>query len=103
MGQLRRVAATRRLPAACEARLLDGFDVALGDDDACFDSEALIAHAQGAEALIVSATERMDRATIEALPAGLKVIATVSVGYEHIDLAAARAAGIRVTNTPDVL
>jgi lactate dehydrogenase-like 2-hydroxyacid dehydrogenase len=45
----------------------------------------------------------VDSACINALPPSVKVIATFSVGYDHIDLAAARARGIVVTNTPGVL
>ena len=44
-----------------------------------------------------------DAALIAALPASVKVIATFSVGYDHVDIAAARARGIAVVNTPDVL
>lgn len=46
---------------------------------------------------------RFDRATIEGLPPSVKAIATYSVGYDHIDLAAARDRGIAVFNTPGVL
>lgn len=46
---------------------------------------------------------RFDRATIEGLPASVKAIATYSVGFDHIDLAAARDRGIAVFNTPGVL
>ena len=54
-------------------------------------------------ALLVSTRTRLDAAAIAQLPSQLKIIATCSVGSEHIDLAAARARGLIVTNTPDVL
>ncbi len=97
------VAVTRRLPPACEARLAARFDVRLGDDAAVFTPEVLASHAAGAAALIVTPSEAVNAAAIAALPASVKVISTNSVGFEHIDLAAARARGLRVGNTPDVL
>ena len=47
--------------------------------------------------------DRLDAAAIAALPAGLRVIGTFSVGIDHIDLDAAARAGPAVVNTPDVL
>lgn len=56
-----------------------------------------------APALLVTSRARLDADVIGRLPGGLRVIATFSVGYDHIDIAAAQARGIVVTNTPDVL
>jgi hydroxypyruvate reductase len=55
------------------------------------------------KAVLISSRIRFDAAAIEQLPANVRLIATCSVGYEHIDLAAAAARGIFVTNTPDVV
>ena len=54
------------------------------------------------EALVCVLTDAIDRAVIDAAQK-LKVIANVAVGYNNIDVAAARSRGIVVTNTPDVL
>ena len=67
------------------------------------DEIAQQAHALGAEALMVMAMDRIDARLIGALPDGVRVIATYSVGHDHIDLEAARARGIAVLSTPDVL
>jgi len=56
----------------------------------------------GADALVCVSTDRIDAPVIDAA-SHLKVIATVAVGYDNIDVAHARARGIVVTNTPDVL
>jgi len=56
----------------------------------------------GADALVCVSTDRIDAPVIDAA-SHLKVIATVAVGYDNIDVAQARARGIVVTNTPDVL
>ena len=56
-----------------------------------------------APALLVAGQVKLGAAEIARLPQGLRVIATYSVGYDQIDVAAARARGLIVTNTPDVL
>lgn len=97
------IAITRRMPAACEERLAARYAVRLGDDETAFTTETLARQADGADAFIVTPSEVLDAAAIAALPASVKVLSTISVGYEHIDLGAARDRGLRVTNTPDVL
>lgn len=97
------VAATRRLVKPAEDRLAARFQFRAGDDDATFTPALVAKMAEGAAALVCTPTEPVNAETIAMLPAGLKVISTASVGFEHIDLAAAKARGIRVTNTPGVL
>ncbi len=57
---------------------------------------------QTADGLVCLLTDRVDTAVLDAAP-HLKMIANVAVGYDNIDLAAATARGILVSNTPDVL
>jgi len=64
---------------------------------------ALARHAEGADGLLVAPGNAVTAETIAALPASLRIIATFSVGFEHIDVVAAKARGLVVTNTPDVL
>ena len=94
---------TRKYPAAVEARINAGYDARLNQDDSLYDADALIVGAQGADGLLVTITDRLTAQIIGDLPDSVRVIATFSVGYEHIDVAAAQARGIVVTNTPDVL
>lgn len=63
----------------------------------------LLDAADGADALLVTTSDRLDRSFFERLPPSIKVISTISVGTDHIDIKAARAAGIPVGHTPDVL
>src|SRR5690606_1574595 len=71
-------------------------DEPIGDD--------LEGWARGSDAVLVMATDRLDRARLQALAAaGVRAIGTYSVGYDHIDLEAATACGLPVFNTPDVL
>lgn len=93
----------RRFTPAVESALQARFALQVNDDDAILPSAEIARRAEGCELLFVSATEAVDAAAIAQLAPTLRVIATLSVGHDHIDLAAARAAGVRVLNTPDVL
>ncbi len=97
------VAATRRLVKPAEDRVAARFEFRAGDDDAVFTPALVAKVAEGAVALLCTPTEPINAEAIAMLPPSLKVLSTVSVGFEHIDLAAAKARGIRVTNTPGVL
>lgn len=79
-----------------------GFTVHAHQADNALQGEQLVAWAQDAEALLISASSRIDAAMLDQLP-NLKVIANIGVGYNNIDVAAATARGIPVSNTPDVL
>ena len=92
---------TRRLPPAVEARAAAEFDARLTASD--LPMPDVLAQAEGADAILTCPGDTFDAALIAALPAGVKVIGTFSVGFDHIDIAAAAARGIAVCNTPDVL
>ena len=94
---------TRRLPQAVEARAARDYDARLNAEDTHRTSADVVRMAQEADAVLCCPAERLDAAAIAALPGTVKVIGTFSVGYEHIDIAAAHARGITVVNTPDVL
>jgi lactate dehydrogenase-like 2-hydroxyacid dehydrogenase len=96
---------TRRFPDAVEARAARDYAVTANADDALWaaDGQELARRAAGASGILCAAGDALDAATIAALPESLKVIATFSVGTDHIDLKAAAARGILVANTPDVL
>lgn len=66
-------------------------------------ADALAAGFAGARAAVVTLTERVDAALLDAAGPALQVVANVAVGYDNIDVAAATAAGVTVTNTPGVL
>ena len=97
-----RLLITRRVfPEVVEA-LSSAYEVETNPDDAFWTPEETRAKAAGCDALYVVATDRVDAALLEACPR-LKIVATGSVGYNQIDVAACTARGIAVTNTPDVL
>lgn len=97
------VLVTRRLTPAVEARLRRDYDARLNESDAIFTPERLVAAAQGADALLVAATDSVGPAVISNLPDSVRAIATFSVGYNHIDIEGCKKRGICVTYTPDVL
>jgi lactate dehydrogenase-like 2-hydroxyacid dehydrogenase len=92
---------TRRLPASIEALAGQEFDARLTPSDVAITD--LVAQAAGADAVLCCPGDMLDAKTVAALPASVKVIGTFSVGYDHIDVAAVKARGIRLCNTPDVL
>ncbi len=97
------VLVTRKLPEAVEARLKRDYDARLNREDRVYSSEQLIDLAAGATAIIPCHTEKLTAGVIERLPASVRAICSFSVGFDHIDLDAAKARGIIVTNTPEVL
>lgn len=64
--------------------------------------DALVQRVRGKQGLVCVFTDAVSADVLDAAP-GLKVIATLGVGYNNIDVTAARARGIVVTNTPDVV
>ena len=97
-----RVIVTRRLMPSVEARMAELFEVVPSSDDHPMGRDELIAAMRDADVLVPTVTDRIDRAMIEAAGARIGLIANFGAGIEHIDLAAARAAKIIVTNTPGV-
>jgi len=97
------VLVTRRLPQAVEDRLRRDYDARLNDADEIYSSDRLVELASDAAAVIPCHTEKLTADVIARLPESVRAICSFSVGYDHIDLAAAKARGILVTNTPDVL
>jgi lactate dehydrogenase-like 2-hydroxyacid dehydrogenase len=93
---------TYRLTDEVEERIARDF-VSRYPQGAPFTTEELLAAAEGADALLVTSVNKLDASFFARVPSSVKVIATFSVGYEHIDLAAAAARKIAIGNTPGVL
>jgi lactate dehydrogenase-like 2-hydroxyacid dehydrogenase len=91
------------LPQAVEDRLRRDYEPRLNPEDRFYSSDELIERAQGADALLPCHTEHLSAEVIARLPDSVRAIANFSVGVDHVDLEAAKARGIIVTNTPDVL
>ncbi len=97
-----RVFITKRIfPEAVEF-LQRSFDVDYNGTDRVLPADELVERARGCQALVSQLTDRLDAGVLGRLE-GLRIIANVAVGYDNIDVAAATARGIAVTNTPGVL
>ncbi|MBM3595496.1 MAG: D-glycerate dehydrogenase [Alphaproteobacteria bacterium] len=97
-----RVIVTRRLLPANHARMAELFDAAFNEDDAPMSREQLVAAMQACDILVPTVTDRIDAEIIAAAGERLGLIASFGAGFEHIDMAAANARGIMVSNTPGV-
>jgi glyoxylate reductase len=97
------VVITRKLPDPVETRMRELFDARLNLDDTPMTQPQLVAAMREAEVLVPTVTDRIDEALIAQAGEQLKLIANYGTGVDNIDVQAAAAKGITVTNTPNVL
>jgi glyoxylate reductase len=98
-----RIFVTRRLPESIETRMAALFDAEINAGDTPLGSDELVARLADKQVLVSTITDRIDADLIARLPPGLRLIAQFGNGFDNIDLEAAWAAGLTVTNTPSVL
>lgn len=94
---------SRRLVPDVENLMREKFALRVNQSDQVLSPEDLIANAQGAQVLVVTPTERVTHVVLKKLSTHLRILATFSVGHDHLDLAAAKALNIKVLYTPEVL
>jgi glyoxylate reductase len=97
------VIVTRRLPAPVEARMGELFDVRFNADDRALSRAELAEAMRACDILVPTVTDAIDAELIGAAGGDLQLLANFGTGVDHIDLRAARARDIMVTNTPGVL
>ena len=85
------------------AKLEAASDVDLYVGSSAISREELLRRVKGVDAIVCLLTEAIDAAVLDAAGPQLRIVANVAVGYNNVDVAACRARGIAVTNTPDVL
>ena len=93
---------SRTLPDGALALIPKDFQVDIHEGSDALPKAELIARLRDRRGLVCQITDAIDDEVLSAAP-GLKVVANVAVGYNNIDVAAARRRGVVVTNTPDVL
>jgi glyoxylate reductase len=98
-----KVVVTRKLPEPIEARMGELFDVQLNETDQPMSPAALALALGEADVLVPTITDRIDARLLEAAGPNLRMIANFGAGVDNIDVAAANAKGLVVTNTPGVL
>ncbi len=99
----KKIFVTRRLLKENEEKLKDLFDVTLNKDDKIYTPQEIIDGSKNYDGILSSVTDPINADTISKLSNSIKIIANGAVGFGNIDIQAAKAKGIIVTNTPDVL
>jgi lactate dehydrogenase-like 2-hydroxyacid dehydrogenase len=98
-----RILVTRRWPSQVEAVLSERFDTTLNSDDIALDAgqlhEALLAY----DAVLPTVSDKLPAAIFDGGTIWTKILGNFGVGFNHIDVAAAKAKGVVITNTPGVL
>ena len=97
-----RVIVTRALSPSIQQRMGELFDCRFNDSDEPMNRDALIDAMRDCDVLVPTVTDRIDAAMLEAAGDRMRLIANFGAGTDHIDLAAAAARKITVTNTPSV-
>jgi len=98
-----KVILTRKLPETIETRMRELFDTTLNDSDEALSRDELEIAVKTADVLVPTVTDKVDADLMAKAGSQLRLIASFGTGVDHIDLAAAKARGITVTNTPGVL
>jgi lactate dehydrogenase-like 2-hydroxyacid dehydrogenase len=97
------VVVTRRLPSEVEDELARDFDARLNRDDRPLGPAGLQDALRSADALLCTVTDRLTAEVLNAEPLRTRMLANFGVGFNHIDVNAAKARGLTISNTPDVL
>jgi lactate dehydrogenase-like 2-hydroxyacid dehydrogenase len=98
-----KVIVTRRWPAQVEAELKNNFDVDLNATDQPLSEAELKDAFKNADAVLPTVTDAINREVLSAEPLRARLVGNFGVGYNNIDVEAAKARGLVVTNTPEVL
>ena len=98
-----KILVTRKMTDEAETKLAESFDVTFNKEDKPIPYEELINLANKYDGLIVSGWDKFDENFFNQMNGTLKIIATFSVGYDHIDIKVAKEKNIIITNTPNVL
>ncbi|HEY3449844.1 MAG TPA: D-glycerate dehydrogenase [Myxococcales bacterium] len=102
MGTLPRLFLSRPLPEPALGLLAGKVELSAGPATGAVTRESFLAGAQDADAVVSLLSDRIDAELFARCPR-LKVVSNYAVGFNNMDLAAADAAGVWLTNTPDVV
>ncbi len=99
-----KICITRKIPnRGIEMLQEKGYELAINQQSRPLTREELIEKGKGADAVLSQLTDKIDAAVMDGWEGSVKIIANYAVGYDNIDVKAAKERGIIVTNTPDVL
>ena len=100
---MKKIFVTRKLLKENEDKLSELFETKLNLDDKIYSAQEIIEGSKDCDGILSSVTDPINSDTISKLSSSIKIIANGAVGFGNIDFKVARAKGISVTNTPDVL
>ena len=100
---MKKILVTRNLLPENEERVKKLFDAKLNKADNILSAEELINHSKDCDGILCIGGNKFDKAIIDQLSSSVKIIANYAVGYNNVDVDAAKQRGIVVTNTPEVL
>ncbi len=98
-----KILVTRKMTDEAEKKLAENFEVTFNKNDDPIPYEELIKLANQYDGMVVSGWDKFDENFFNNMNGRLKIIATFSVGYDHIDIKSAKEKNIIITNTPNVL
>ena len=98
-----RILVTRKMMADAERRISEVFRATLNPDDRPMSPEEILEKAAQHDGILLTSFDKLGPDFIPNLPPSVRIIATHSVGYDHLSIPQAREKGIAVTNTPGVL
>jgi len=101
--RLPKITLTRRWPEAVEDQLRRTYNLDSNETDQPLNPEQLATALAGSDAVCPTVSDRIDAELLNGVDIQARIIASYGVGFDHIDLAAAKKRGIVVTNTPEVL
>ena len=98
-----KILVTRKMTDEAENKLAENFDVTFNKNDEPIPYDELIKLANKYDGLVVSGWDKFDENFFNQMSGKLKIIATFSVGYDHINTKSAKEKNVVITNTPNVL
>lgn len=98
-----RILVTRKMMPGAETRIAAAFRATLNPDDRPMSLEEVLEQAARHDGILLTSFDKFGPGFIPALPASIRIIATHSVGYDHLSIPQAKEKGVAVTNTPGVL
>jgi lactate dehydrogenase-like 2-hydroxyacid dehydrogenase len=100
---MKKILVTRNLLQDNETRVVNTFEAKLNKEDKVLSSEQVIDLSKDCDGILCVGGNKFDKEIINKLSPSVKIIANYAVGYNNVDIDAAKAKGITVTNTPEVL
>ena len=98
-----RILVTRKMMPDAERRIASLFRATLNPDDRAMTPAEILDQARHHDGILLTSFDKLGPDFIPSLPDSIRIIATHSVGYDHLSIPQAKAKGIAVTNTPGVL